>query len=121
VIVQPVNTVVRGVPGVYNWTHSWSLGLGDIGAPVGFDFLRSEPRSIGVTGTDGVGANIVFQGSNDGATFTVLTTPIDSLLNSPLVSTLGYDPLPAYIQPYCNGGDVTTALVVTFTLSRSYR
>jgi hypothetical protein len=120
-IVRPVSTVIQELPGVFRWTHAWSLALGDIGISVGFDFLKSAPRSMTTSGTDGVGGTVIYEGSIDNGIFAALAPPIDTLLNSPLAVLLGEYAFPHFIRPHCTAGDGTTNYTVTFILRRSYR
>ena len=123
-IVPFTSTVTQEAVGVYRWVHVWSpLMLGDMGVPVGFDYLHSAPRSITTSGNGGVGGQITYETSRDGSTFTPLTAiPIDDFLNSPLAgAAYGEGQHPAYVRPHVTGGDGSTSYVVTFVLRRPYR
>lgn len=78
-----------------------NLTTGDDGQPI--PFAQYTDKSVQVTGTFG-GATVVFEGSNDGVTYAVLTDPQGNALNltSPQIEMVAE--ATAWVRPRVTGG-----------------
>lgn len=97
------------------WTPLTQTGL-DSGQPA--SLFGEADRSIQVTGTFGVGGNIIIEGSNDGTNYATLKDHLGVTLGTITAAGIySVDQCTQYIRPRVSAGDGTTSLTVTM-LSR---
>lgn len=101
---------------IVQWT---GLLNGDDGAPV--ELATHADRSMQITGTFGVGGNVIVEGSNDGTNYAQLSTPASVAIAFTAAGIKGILELPRYIRPRVTAGDGTTTLVATLLVRRNTR
>ena len=93
----------------------------DTGTPIGPDMLGYSDRSVQVTGTFGVAGSVSVEGSHDGTTYFVLTTPAGAAITLTAAGLKQIMEGVPYMRPNCTGGDGTTSLNVSFFIRRGQR
>src|ERR1700733_10683272 len=113
-------TIARAPTGVYSKDYqvaTWNvMANGGTGAPLGEpDFID---RTIQVSGTWGAGGAVVWEGSNDGASWFTLSNPNGVALSLTANGMLQCNYTPLYSRPHVTGGDGTTQLTSVVTMRR---
>ena len=93
----------------------------DTGQPVGPDMLGYSDRSVQITGTFGVTGSVSVEGSHDGVTYAVLTSPAGTALTFTTAGIRQILEAVPYMRPNCTAGDGTTSLTVSFFIRRGQR
>ena len=91
----------------------------DRGAPIPESFMDFADRTVQVTGTFGAGGNLRIQGSNDLATYAVLTDPQGNDLNIAAAKIEQIVEVTPLTRPFITAGDGTTDLDVSIVARRS--
>lgn len=95
----------------------WSgLLNGDDGNP--FELFDYADYTVQVGGTFGAGGTIVFQGSNDGATWFTLNDVQASAISKTSAAIEQVAEAPRYVRPAVTAGDGTTNLTCTLYARR---
>ncbi len=91
---------------------SWpDLANGDSGAAVTYGSFAD--RSVQVTGTFGAGGTLLVEGSNDGAAYYTLTSPLGTALSITAAGIYMVAEPVKYVRPRVSAGDGTTELTAT--------
>jgi len=96
------------------WVAEWaSLANAESGLPASIP-VEAATRSVQVSGTFGVGGNVIMEGSNDGTTWAALMNSQGTALNT-LTAAVIHDIAQntRFIRPRISAGDGATALKVT--------
>lgn len=94
---------------------TWSgLLNGDSGDQQGF--LASGDKSVQFNGTFGVGGTIVFEGSNDGLNWFVLTDLQTVAISKTAAALEGIAEATLYVRPRVTAGDGTTSIIATMVV-----
>lgn|SRR5262245_7808993 len=99
------------VPGSYvaTWTGLLNTETG-VSADMPVD---AATRSIQISGTFGVGGNVVIEGSNDGTNFFTLNNALGTALGTITAAALhSLDQNCLFVRPRISGGDGTTLINV---------
>lgn len=105
-------TLTPGYPGMANLYTWYAMANGDSGAPIRVPHFPG--KTLQITGTFGVGGNVVIEGSNDGTNWATLTDLAGAALGT--ITSAGIKTVrenPWYIRPRVSAGDGTTSLVVS--------
>lgn len=90
---------------------AWTLANGESGDAITWQDFAD--RSVQFTGTFGSGGTVLFEGSNDGTNYVVLTDPQGNAITKTAASIEMVTELTRYVRPRVSAGDGTTAIVIT--------
>ena len=107
-------TKAGGDVAVTSWTD---LASGDTGQPV--VLAQFADRTVQVGGTFD-GASLIFEGSNDGATYHTLMDPQGNALSFTAAGLEAVLELPLWVRPRVSGGGAGVAINVTLVGRRSF-
>ena len=114
-VSKATTTFENEATNMFTWV---ALAMGETGDKV--EFPSYVDRTFQVTGTFG-GATIVFEGSNDDATYFTLSDPQGNQLSLTAAGLKQIEEITRYARPRLIGGDGTTALKVVLLARRHPR
>jgi hypothetical protein len=94
------------------------LAVDDIGEPIG---RVARDRCWQAFGTFGAGGTVVIEGSNDGDTYSTLTTRGGGAAQFAAAGVLHVVEIPRYVRPRVSAGSGATAVTVTLALRPGFR
>ena len=99
---------------IYTWA---TMGLGDVGAPVGS--TGSGDRTVQIEGVFGVGTSVQIEGTLDGQNWHTLRDPTGALLTFSASGLKTVLENVVQLRPHVSAGDGTEQIVVTMAVRRT--
>lgn len=102
---KPNDTSFPGESSCVTWAN---LGQADVGAPV--EFGAYTDRTVQFHGVFGAGGNVVFEGSNDGSNWFVLTDPQGNPISKTIPALEAVSEATRFVRPRVTAGDTNTSI-----------